>query len=126
MENLLSLILNRYQKCWGLTLWKWGQFKLELWICPKGYKIPAHSHDNQDIELLFLYGTALFARRLANKFFFDYVFATFPKHFGQRFTIPAGAEHYFEVSNKTLIFIGIERWKPGVKVTSASIDFQKK
>lgn len=94
---------------------------IELWYAPKGYKIAEHSHPNEDIELYFLYGDALFVRNGVDKFH-----AVSPKHSFKHFSIRAGDNHYFEVSNKPLIFLNIEHWKGTTKPSSASKDFKLK
>lgn len=119
-------LIHRYkqqgQSCWGISLFQWNNFKLELWFCPPGFKIIPHSHNLQDIELMFLWGNAKFTR---NKMLGDgnqsFMVEGF-KHTFKRFTIDRGVLHWFEVSDKWLVFLNFERWI--CKPTSASIDFQ--
>jgi cupin superfamily acireductone dioxygenase involved in methionine salvage len=116
------MLINRHRECWGIKLWKWNNFQIELWYCPNGFEIQPHSHDNQDIELTYLWGNAVFFRKFQDgeTNSFDTLFA-WP---GKTFSIPAGTLHWFTVSNKPLIFINREQWK--TKPTSAAIDFNLK
>ena len=115
-------MIERYERCWGLSLPAIGRLKIEFWFCPPRYKIRPHTHKNQDIKLILLFGhNVLFHRRKKFKYLGDAFLAKF-KHIGRIFTINAGDEHSFDVSNWPLIFMNIEHWK--VKPTSAAHDFQ--
>ncbi len=111
-------LISRYGPCVGVKLWKWNNFQVELWLCPKGYKIPKHSHDLQDIELTYLFGNAHFFRKVGTRV--DHFHATQMK-FGRTFSLPKGTLHWFEVSDKPLVFLSREKWT--TKPTSASQDF---
>jgi quercetin dioxygenase-like cupin family protein len=119
------MIVNRYGPCVGLTLWKWGRTKVELWLVPAGYVIPPHSHPSEDIELMLVKGNGTYLYRVNEETnVTDAIVCKFPRHFGRRFTIPAGFVHGFSVSARSLMFINFAKWKPGVTVTSAAIDFK--
>lgn len=116
-------MIYRHESCWILSLPSIGQYKIEFIYCPRFYRIKEHSHDNQDIELFFLFGHNIkFYRRSPEQTNVKMFFARF-SHIGRHFTIKAGDQHYFEVSNFPLIFMNIEKWKEGIKPTSAAKDF---
>lgn len=108
------------KKCFGLSLPAFGRFKLEFWfICPR-YEIKPHSHPNQDIELMLLFGHNVLLTRNGNEKFKAKIWNIF-----KVFSIPAGVTHTFSVSRFPLIFMNIEKWKVGVKPTSAADDFKE-
>lgn len=116
------MLINRHKNCIGIKLWKWNNFQIELWFCPKGFIIEKHSHNEQDIELTYLYGRAIFHRQIEGCAINS--IDTSQANIGQTFSIPAGTLHWFEVSDRPLVFINREYWK--TKPTSASIDFNLK
>ena len=123
---MLGGLIRFYEQCVGISLPAIGRYKIELWWCPSGYKIIPHSHDNQDIELCFLFGhDTTFYRKKQEELFSDSYTPNWPKDIGKVFTISAGTIHWFEVSKWPLVFINFEKWKPGIKPTSASVDFKK-
>lgn len=116
-------MIKRYEKCWGLSFPAIGRWKLELWLCMPNYKIREHSHDNQDIKLMFLFGKYVrFHRTKVDELLGEAYLATFPRDLFKIFNIRAGDRHWFEVSNWPLIFLNIEHWKPGATITSAAVD----
>jgi len=121
------MLIKRHEQCIGISLPSLGRFKLECWYCPSGYKIKPHSHDNIDIELLFLSGGGTtIHRKEFSELFSESHKLHWLRDFGRRFTIKAGTVHWFNVSKWPLIFINFEWWKKGIKPTSASIDFKEK
>lgn len=131
------MLMMRYGPCRGITLFKLGRRKIELWIIPRGYTIPEHSHNNEDIELMLLAGdgTELFRRepyyddvsgiKVGYSEHRDNHTARFPKDFCRKFSIPAGFAHGFTVAKRRLIFINFAKWRHGVTITGAHIDFQE-
>lgn len=127
-------LFNRHERCIGLTLWRFGQKNIELWYCPSGYEIKPHSHPNEKIELMYLFGDTEFFRIVEKMH--DFVFG---KHMGVRsesfkpkwyhvfrkFTIDYGVVHWFKVSKLPLIFINIATFKDGHKPVSAAVDFKE-
>lgn len=47
------------------------------------------------------------------------------RNIGRMFTINSGDIHYFKVSKWPLIFMNIEKWKDGVRPSSAAKDLQE-
>ena len=116
-------LFERHESCVGLRLWKWNQLTVHVWYCPKGYVIEQHSHEDQDIELMFVKGEATFYKLDKNV-----LKAGIIQGWGnpfKLFSIPAGTVHWFEVSNRALIFINFARWKVNTTPTSAAVDFKK-
>lgn len=116
-------LIRRHEKCVGFLLFKFRQFTAELWYCPSNYVIAEHSHPNEDIELMFLFGSTIFYRRedpaLNEEFYIPKWYHAF-----RCFSVPAGFSHRFLVGNKPLLFINFASWKAGVTPTSASVDFK--
>lgn len=117
-------MVNRYKECWGLSLFKWGRYKIEIWYAPRGFKIEKHKHPNQDIRLYFIFGhgTTFYRQRdTANESIVaERTIAWW--NIGARFNILRGDYHWFTVSRFPLIFMNIEKWY--IKPTSASEDFE--
>jgi len=127
-------LINRYEKCVGLTLWRFGQHNVELCNCPSDYEIKPHSHDNEHIELMYIFGRTTFWRHgkdtakyiKHNNPFVATTYESFsPKwyHIFRKFTVLPKQVHWFKVSNRPLIFVNFARFLDGHKPTSASIDF---
>jgi len=118
---MLSKWFNSHEGCRGVTLWRGKKKHVELWYCPKNYQIAVHSHPQEDIELMYVFGKATFVR-----IDFRNVYEHLRLNrwwFLHRFTVPAGWNHYFTVSNWPLVFINIATFKEGKTPTSASVDF---
>lgn len=118
-------MINRYGPCVGITLFKLGRRKIELWRCPAFYTIPKHSHELEDIELAFVKGEAIFAKA-SESGFLDKSKKVSGWNFKiwKTFAIPAGTTHWFEINSKPLWFINFSKWKKGSIVTSAAKDFK--
>lgn len=121
------MIINRHEDCVGITLFKWGQRRIELWFCPSGYKIEEHSHPQEDVELMFLYGNTLFCRQKTDgKTPVESYYAQFPGDFGRVFTVKHDDSHWFNVGNKPLIFLNFQTFLKGYQPVSAATDFKPK
>lgn len=102
------------RKCFGVTLWAWRGRRVELWMCGEG--VPAHRHPGQKVEVLPLFGWALFWRNapvggggrpgeMASV-------AIRPGVWGRRWlTIPAGWWHWFELRRGPLVFVNVTEGK---------------
>lgn len=113
-------LFNKHEGCFGITLFRWVRTNIEIWYCPRGYTIKPHSHNEEDIELIYLFGRTKFFRKIDNKT----ESATPTKPFTP-FTVPAGCLHWFTVSSLPLIFINKATFLEGFKPKSAAIDFVK-
>lgn len=115
-------MIKRYESCIGLSLPAIGRYKIEFWYAPPGYEIKEHTHNNEDIKLILLFGHYVrFHRRCKGSFLGESFLATIGD-FGRVFNIRSGDAHWFSVSNWPLIFMNIERWL--IPPTSAADDFQ--
>lgn len=118
------MIFKRFESCLGISLPAWGRIKVELWYAPAGYSIKPHTHNKQDIKLIFLFGNNVrFHRRKKGTYLGESV-VMFWRNIGRIFTIRAGDEHSFDVSHTPLIFLNIETWRHGSTPTSAADDIQ--
>ena len=115
-------LINRYGPCWGLTLFRWGQRRAEIWFCPVGYKIIEHRHPAEDVELMFIFGKTKFSRRDMMTHKVESLVTSW-KYFLRRFTVMHYHYHWFEVGNWPLVFINFQKFFPGITPASAAIDF---
>ena len=116
-------LIRHYESCVGLLLYKVGQHTAELWYCPAGYSIKPHSHPQEDIELMFLYGKTTFFRIKSTESTMQYYKPKWYNIF-RSFSVKAGWTHWFTVGKRSLVFINFAKWKVGVVPTSASVDFK--
>lgn len=116
-------ILNKYGPCRGLTLFKWRQLRVELWYIPSGYSIVEHRHPSEDVELMYLMGSTDFFRRSIKTGIPEMAEVRWPRDFGKRYSVMNYHTHWFSVGKWPLVFINFQRFLPGLKPTSASVDF---
>jgi len=102
-------VIVKHNNCTGLTLFRWGRFQIELWICPKG-DIPPHLHSKIDSTIYLLFGSML--GRIGDK-------VGFPSKL-KGYKIPAGVVHSATCLS-LCVFANIERWN--AEATSAAEDF---
>lgn len=121
--NVTNMTLfNRHGPCIGLTLFRFARWNIELWYCPKKYEIELHSHPNEHIELMYLFGKTTFYR---DKGISTECFKPKWYHIFRTFSVKPGQLHSFSVSNCPLIFINISKFLQGHKPMSASVDFKQ-
>lgn len=115
-------MINRHERCIGIVLCKWKQLFIQLWFCASSYEIAAHSHPEEDIELMYLFGSTTFFRVDSNMGLQSYR----PKwyHLFRTFTVKAGTVHWFTVSSLPLVFVNISKFKDGATAKSAAQDFK--
>lgn len=125
-------IINYHESCVGIVLFKWRQKFIQLWYCPKGYEIKPHSHPEEDIELMYLFGSTVFYRQNQNinyiiRGWLDNPESYKPKWYNvfRRFSVPANTKHWFIVSKWPLIFINFSTFSEGNKPKSAAVDFKE-
>ena len=115
-------LFNRYESCWGLTLFRWFNKRVEIWFCAPGYKIIEHRHPMEDVELMFIFGQTIFHRRSI----YDNIkedLKTNWRFFLLKFTVKHYHYHWFEVGKLPLIFINFQTFLNGAKPQSAAKDF---
>lgn len=139
MKGTFKMLFNRHERCVGLRLWKSKTRFVQLWYCPTGYKVEPHSHNDEQIELMYLFGKTEFWR---TKIEYSDVFkskdGTIHEHVKENegfkprwyhmfksFTVKAGQIHWFTVSTMPLVFINFATFLNGKEPTSAAIDFHK-
>lgn len=114
-------MVQRFKDCLGITLFKMGRIKVELWIVPPKFRIEEHTHPSQDIKIMYLWGNATFFRN-------DYIIHQYKsfnvslRRIFKCFTVMHYHNHYFYNYDKTLVFINFERYFG--KPTSASEDIK--
>lgn len=126
-------IINRHERCVGIRLWKSKTRFIQLWYCPRGYKVKPHSHNDQRIELMYLFGKTIFHREAKDVFMkgkplettYVRVESYSPKwyHMFRKFTVSAGQVHWFTVSSFPLVFINFATFIDGKRPVSAATDF---
>jgi len=111
-------IIQRKHGCTGIRLLRIGRRQIEVWFCPRGAKIPDHTHSNIDVTLVMLGG------RMQGKIG-DREGPVGWNDLFRRFAISAGTIHSAVVTGSFCMFASFERWCPGSLVTSAAIDFSE-
>ena len=109
-------LVNRHNRCVGITLFRWGRRQAEIWFCPKHEYIEPHHHPNIDSVLVVVAGEMM--GKIADK----HGLVHWRKDFLQRFPIPAGIVHSAAVG-MFCVFINFETWKKDKPLTSAATDF---
>ena len=117
-------MIHRYETCIGILLFKSKHRYIEIWFCPRGYKIREHCHPNEHIELMYIFGKTTFFRR-EKKDQQEQSFTPKWYHIFRTFSVPFGFFHRFEVSSLPLIFINFSKFFFNCKPESASIDFKE-
>lgn len=126
-------LIDRHGPCIGLRLFKSKKRFIQLWYCPRNYQVESHSHNDQNIELMYLFGKTTFHRVKdevtgAGTFFethYPLVESFTPRwyHIFTRFTVRCAQVHWFSVSYLPLIFVNFAIFIDGKEPTSAAIDF---
>jgi quercetin dioxygenase-like cupin family protein len=104
----------RFQRSLGIRIFRFGKVQAELWLCPKGERLPAHRHAKMESRITFVAGRMLFTRDDR----------TIPLGLGQTlrtFKVAAGQAHSAIVTGLFGIFLNVESWTE--RPTSAAHDF---
>lgn len=122
--------INTVGPCIGLTVFRWFRWKVELWYAPADYSTPEHTHEDSDGEFLVLHGRGRWIWRRPQLPWEDAPEVLMRQAYrlkgGFRWkwlTVKAGTPHGFERGETPMIWLCVEHWKPGVKVTSVATDF---
>jgi hypothetical protein len=113
--------LHKYERCWCLTVFRFGRRKVELCYCPADYESPEHVHPNSDGEFLILWARNRPIYRRTGSPRDSYV-ANVPPWRLKTLSVRAGIPHAFKKGDSCLIWICFETWKKGVSVTSVAED----
>lgn len=126
-------MIARYGPCIGITLFRFFRWKVELWYSPANYSTPEHTHENSDGEFLILYGSGrkIYRKPFTNSFREDWCRCVTKQEYeltGRKyfkwFSVRAGTPHGFSCGATPMIWLCLEKWKPGKKVTSVATDFK--
>lgn len=117
-------LFNKHESCRGMVLWKSKRHFVQIWYCPRGYRIKPHSHPNEAVELMYLFGNAKFFKKEKRAVPMIRYFQPKWYHFMKCFSIGYDEIHWFTVSNLPLIFINFAKFKPGHTPMSASQDWK--
>jgi hypothetical protein len=124
MWNITTNLINRYEKCKGFTFFKSSCYHLEIWWVQGKYSIIPHSHELEDIKLVFLLGHKVEFWRWHKGEVKTQNMKCW--NLGKVFSIPAGAVHWFKNNSRLpLVFLNIAKFKNGHKPISACEDFIK-
>lgn len=110
-------MIHRHNRCWGISLFRWGKYQIEFWFCPKGETIEDHSHDKIDSKIVFLGG------QMDGHIAYKHKLFSWRDVF-RRFTIPRGTVHGAKVTGLCAMFANVETW-PDKTITSAASDFKR-
>ena len=115
-------MIARYGPCIGITLFRWGRRKVEIWYSPADYATPLHSHNDSSTEFTILWArNRRIWRRIGN--LTESYTAHTPRVWGKFLSVRAGVLHAFGKGTAPMIWLAFETWNPGVKVTSVAEDF---
>jgi hypothetical protein len=121
----MTKMVNRYNKCIGITLFRFFRWKIELWITPPNYEIPEHRHPNIDSEIIPLFFGSNVSITRNNKYSSRCFTLSWSNGLFRSFSIRSNDYHYFKnPSSKYFIFINFEKFRKKSKVTSAAVDFE--
>lgn len=114
-------LIDRHGPCVGLRLFKSKTRFIQLWFCPEYYVIEQHSHPDEHIELMYLFGSTTFYRLGGHIEWFT------PKWYDmfKTFSVKPGVVHWFNVTNQPLVFINWSKFNPGKTPVSAAVDFKE-
>lgn len=124
LEILKSLgIVNTYGPCVGLTLYRVGIHRAECWYIPAWYTIVEHTHPNENVELMFIFGKTNFWRRNLTTGVIKSVETSW-RFFARRFSVKYFHSHKFTTTSWPLVFINFQTFLFDMKPKSAAEDFQ--
>lgn len=120
---------NRKDRCIGLTLFRFGRRKLELWFVPANYACVEHTHKDSDGEFFVVYGRGRDIWRktwphwLSGAMCQIEVYNITNRHYFKTYTVRANTPHGFSVGSTLMVFLCWETYRKGVPVTSPAVDF---
>lgn len=125
------MIIHRKDSCFGITLFRFFRWKLELWYSPANYSCEEHVHKNFDGEFFVFYGKhrSIWRKRLVMaNILGQYEYRTDMYDISKRkyfkwFTVKANSIHGFSTGATSMIWLCWETYKKGIKVTSPAVDF---
>lgn len=141
MLSRIPFITQKYEACLGLTLFKLGRYKLELWFAPADYEVKEHTHPNSDGEFFVVYGKN---RRIWKHKSFRGMrvkitgqhtniacpdrtveeYSISNRKYFRTLTVRANELHAFSKGTTTMVWLCLEKWKPNTNVTSVATDIK--
>lgn len=111
-------MIHRHNRCWGISLFRWGKYQIEFWFCPKAEFIQPHVHLNVDSKIVYLGGNMLgtIGSRTKQLGWKD-IFHCYP--------IPRNTVHSGVITGLFCCFLNVEKWVSKKAITSAAIDFER-
>lgn len=116
-------IFNKYECCRGITLFSFGRYRAEIWFIPANYKIVEHSHPEENVELMFIFGRTKFFRRCLRTGRVDWLNTKW-NMIGRCFTVKCSDSHWFETNEWPLVFINFQSFLKPENKKSACEDFK--
>lgn len=117
-------ILNKYGPCVGFTLYKFFNKRAEIWFIPGNYEIVEHSHPNEDVELMFVFGKTEFYKRNIPTDKITSHRTSFCSWL-RCFSVKHDDAHWFRTSSWPLVFINFQTFLNNHEPVSAAIDFKE-
>jgi hypothetical protein len=117
----------RYESCRGITVFKFGRYKLDLWFAPADYSVKEHTHPLSDGKFWVIFGHNRVIWKYRRNNLVERVSYTlkFPQCLLHVLRVRGNEPHGFEVGSTSMIWFCLQKWKRGVNVTSIIEDFVK-
>ena len=126
-------MINRKDSCVGITLFRFGRYKLELWFVPRDYACEEHTHELSSGEFFVLYGKDReIWRTVKGPWVKDYLqwrtskreqYNISNRTYFKWLSVRAGTPHGFSRGATPMVFLTLTKWKKDAKITSPAIDF---
>jgi hypothetical protein len=128
-------MIHKKDSCVGITLFRLGRRKLELWYVPKDYACVEHTHKDSDGEFFVVYGKDRFIWRRHSDHkhvagtSYTYkeerqeIYNITDRPYWKWYTVKSAVPHGFGRGASPMVFLCWETYRKGVKVTSPAIDF---
>lgn len=122
MRLICLSMITRYKSCFGITVWKWNKFKIELWYAPANFSVEGHTHANSDGEFFVIYGFNRKIWKIKNGQELSYNISDRP--YWNRLTVRHNEQHGFNRGSTPMIWLCFETWLNNVEPSSVAKDMQ--
>ncbi len=129
-------MFHKKDSCWGVTLFRWGRRKLELWFVPRDYACVEHVHHDSDGEFFVVFGKGReIYRKVETEPASYWPYNSYPatiskqeynissRKYFRTYTVRANTPHGFSAGSSPMVFLCWETYLPGRRVTSPAVDF---
>ena len=127
-------MFHKKDSCWGVTLFRFGRRKLELWFVPRDYACVEHVHKDSDGEFFVVFGkgrniwrtvTGIEKNIYGNMVsgLIRQMYHITDRTYFKTYTVRANTPHGFSIGTSPMIFLCWETYLPGRRVTSPAADF---